>query len=260
MSNITKDTIGKRVKSLREKSGKSQEELSELLGFSSRSSLSQIETGERDLTSVELVKMTAIFGVPADYILSGKEITQEVEIEKPNNEAEERIAIPKLKKSKFKEVLLYLLEQVAGKPNIGETVLYKLLYFSDFNYYEKFEEQLTGAKYIKNHFGPTPVSFKSVVEEMIEKGEVSIDKNKFHGFDQTRYIALRKPDLRQINGAEKEVIDDVLCKLSDLSAKQISEFSHEDTPWKIAENGKPIDYEAVFYRSPAYSVREYEEL
>ena len=138
MSNITKNTIGKRVKSLREQSGKSQEELSELLGFSSRSSLSQIETGERDLTSVELSKLTAIFGVPADYILSGKEITQEVEIETPREELEERIAIPKLKKSKFKEVLLYLLEQVAGKPNIGETVLYKLLYFSDFNYYEKF--------------------------------------------------------------------------------------------------------------------------
>lgn len=260
MGEVTKNSIGERIKHLREQAGKSQEEISKLLGFSSRSSLSQIETGERDLTSIELSKLTAIFGVPADYVLSGNEITQEVEVEKSKNEPEERIAIPKLKKSKFKEVLLYLLEQVAGKPNIGETVLYKLLYFSDFNYYEKFEEQLTGAKYIKNHFGPTPVAFKGILEEMIKGGEVAIDKNKYHGYTQTRYLALRKPDLRQINGAEKEVIDDVLCKLSDLSAKQISEYSHEDTPWKIAEEGKPIDLEAVFYRSPAYSVREYEEL
>lgn len=260
MDKITKDTIGKRIKTLREQSGKSQEEVSELLRFSSRSSLSQIETGERDLTAIELLKLTAIFGVSTDQILSGQKDTQEFEAEQAKNEPEERIAVPKLKKSKFKEVLLYLLQQVAGKPNIGETVLYKLLYFSDFNYYEKFEEQLTGAKYIKNHFGPTPTPFKVVIEEMIKNGDLTVDKNNYHGFDQTRYLALRKPDLRQINGAEKAVIDDVLCKLSDLSAKQISEYSHEDTPWKVAENGQAIDYEAVFYRSPAYSVREYENL
>ena len=46
---------------------------------------------------------------------------------------------------KFKNIILYLLECCAGKPNVGETVLYKLLYFSDFNYYELYEEQLSGA-------------------------------------------------------------------------------------------------------------------
>ncbi|MDD4141558.1 MAG: hypothetical protein PHR20_02025 [Bacteroidales bacterium] len=33
-------------------------------------------------------------------------------------------------------VLLYILERCSGKTNVGKTVLYKLLYFSDFNYYE----------------------------------------------------------------------------------------------------------------------------
>ena len=60
---------------------------------------------------------------------------------------------------KFKEVLLYILEKVGSKPNVGMTVLYKLLYFIDFDYYEKFEEQLLGATYIKNHF-TNPVEFK----------------------------------------------------------------------------------------------------
>jgi len=31
------------------------------------------------------------------------------------------------------------------------TVLYKILYFIDFDYYEKYEEQLMGALYIKNN-------------------------------------------------------------------------------------------------------------
>ena len=34
-------------------------------------------------------------------------------------------------------------------PNIGEAVICKILYFIDFDYYEKYEEQLIGATYIK---------------------------------------------------------------------------------------------------------------
>ena len=52
------------------------------------------------------------------------------------------------------------------------TVLYKLLYFIDFDYYEKFEEQLVGATYIKNHFGPTPVEFKKIVDTIKLKREL----------------------------------------------------------------------------------------
>ena len=59
------------------------------------------------------------------------------------------------------------------------TVLYKLLYFIDFDYYEKFEEQLVGATYIKNHFGPTPVEFKKIVESMESKGELETVKSKY---------------------------------------------------------------------------------
>ncbi len=47
--------------------------------------------------------------------------------------------------------LLYVLNKVGCKYNVGETVLYKLLYFIDFDFYEKYEEQLIGATYVKNH-------------------------------------------------------------------------------------------------------------
>ncbi len=46
---------------------------------------------------------------------------------------------------KFKEVLLYILGKVGSLPNVGETVIYKLLYFIDFDYFEMYEEQLIGS-------------------------------------------------------------------------------------------------------------------
>ena len=84
-------------------------------------------------------------------------------------EREIRIDVPQKNLKKFKEVLLYILEKVGSKSNVGMTVLYKLLYFIDFDYYEKFEEQLIGATYIKNHFGPTPVEFKKLWNQWNQK-------------------------------------------------------------------------------------------
>jgi uncharacterized phage-associated protein len=56
-----------------------------------------------------------------------------------------------------------------------------------------------------------------------------------------------------------ELIEEVLCKLSDMNAIQISDYSHNDVPWLTTENEKEIEYESVFYRTAPYSVREYSD-
>jgi len=160
---------------------------------------------------------------------------------------------------KFKEVLLYILNKVGSKSNVGETVIYKLLYFIDFNFYEKYEEQLIGATYIKNNYGPTPVEFAKIVEEMKNEDEIEEVESKYFNYPQRKYLPLRKPNLKILKANEKEVIDDVLNNLSDMNASQISEYSHEDVPWLSTDEGEQIEYESVFYRNPPYSVREYSE-
>ena len=57
----------------------------------------------------------------------------------------------------------------AAKSNVGMTVLYKLLYFIDFDYYEKFEEQLIGATYIKNHLDRLRLSSKKLLNQWKKK-------------------------------------------------------------------------------------------
>lgn len=57
---------------------------------------------------------------------------------KQRQKQEIRVSVPQKKLDKFKEVLLYVLGKVGSKPNVGETVLCKLLYFIDFDYYEKY--------------------------------------------------------------------------------------------------------------------------
>jgi uncharacterized phage-associated protein len=144
---------------------------------------------------------------------------------------------------------------VGAKPNIGETVVYKLLYFIDFDYYEKYEEQLIGATYQRNRFGPTPMEFGTLVERMIDEKEIARIEKPYFTYRQKKYLPLREPDLTKLSASELELINDVLRKLSDMSATQISEYSHKDVPWLTTDDGEIIKYEAVFYRTPEYSVR-----
>ena len=142
---------------------------------------------------------------------------------------------------------------------MGETVLYKLLYFSDFNFYETYEEHLTGAQYRKLPYGPVPQNLDTLITDMMKKGQLQRIKTEYHGFPQTRYIPLKKADLTKMTAAEKDIIDRVIERFSDWSASAISDYSHKDMPWKATEEGDLIDYELAFYRESPFSVRTYVE-
>ena len=254
--------IGGRIKHLRINANLSQEDLARLLNIH-RISLSKIENGERNISAEELFKIAETFDTTTDNLLNLKQDIKIILEEKINSHSKEkalmRVSVPQKNIEKFKEVLLYILNKVGSKPNIGETVIYKLLYFIDFNFYEKYEEQLIGATYKKNNYGPTPIEFKKIVDQMAgEKALMRVD-DKYFQYPQTKYLPLRVPDLRKLQAHEVKVIDDVLDKLSDLNASEISKYSHNDVPWLTTDNGKIIDYEKVFYRTSPYSVRSYDE-
>ena len=251
--------IGQRTAELRKRAGISQQKLAEMLGVS-RTTITQIESGKRKVSADELARLSKIYNLSVDSLLSLREEPEVIFTGKQEEKKMEppiRINVPQRNLEKFKEVLLYILNEVGSKPNIGETVLYKLLYFTDFDFYEKYEEQLIGATYIKNHYGPTPVEFEKIVAEIMDKEIIKVE-SKYYDYPQRKYLPLRKADLSKLKANEIEVIDKVLDKLSDMNASQISEYSHNDVPWLTTEDNEVIEYESVFYRTPIYSVREYE--
>ncbi len=256
---LSKAEIGERIADLRKLKGLTQEDLAKSVKIS-RTSLTQIESGNRSVDILELSELSKVLRFSLDDFMS-EDFTPNHDItireEKKSKKQEERISIPKLEVNKFMNVFLYMLERCAGKPNIGETVLYKLLYFSDFNYYEIYEEHLTGATYRKLQYGPVPQKFDAIIQQMIEKKQIQRVKTTYHGLPQTRYLPLEKADLTILRASEKEVIDRVIEHMSDWSASAISTYSHNDMPWLASKEGEEISYELVFYREPPFSVRNY---
>jgi transcriptional regulator with XRE-family HTH domain len=256
---LSQKQIGQRITELRKKKGLSQEDLAKSIKIS-RPSLTQIELGNRSVDALELLQLSVVLGFSIDDFMSDDfTINDDVESkteENPKN-VDVRISVPSLNIDKFKNVLLYILEQCAGKPNVGETVLNKLLYFSDFNYYEIYEEHLTGANYRKLPYGPVPQKLDTIIGQMMEKGMIQRIKTQYFNKLQIRYIPLLKADLTELKASEKEVIDKVIEQLSDLSAAAISNYSHKDMPWLASKEGEEISYELVFYREAPFSVRNY---
>ena len=256
---LSQKQIGQRITELRKLKGLSQEDLAKSVKIS-RPSLAQIELGNRSVDILELQRLSMVLGFSLDDFMSKNfSVSQDIEAkaeEKPGK-TDERISVPTLQVNKFKNVLLYILERCAGKPNVGETVLYKLLYFSDFNYYELYEEHLTGAKYRKLPYGPVPQKLDTIIGQMMEKGMIQRIKTEYYDKMQTRYIPLVKADLTELKASEKEVIDKVIEQMSDWSASAISNYSHKDMPWLASKEGEEINYELAFYREAPFSVRNY---
>ncbi len=252
--------LAKFIQKQRTKRKLTQEYLASKLGMS-RPTYMHIERGKRELTISEAKKIAAIFDMQLNDFLKEREPKYAISIENKSPESSNDLQIRVAEKDveKFSQVLLYILNKVGGKPNVGETVLHKLLYFIDFDYYEKYEENLMGATYIKNYHGPTSVELGAMLQKMQEQGEIEAVKSQYFKYQQKKYLPRIRPNLDILSAREIEHIDDVLARLSDKNAAEIERYSHEDIPWQSAQDGKPLSYESVFYRNERYSVRNYDD-
>ena len=164
-----------------------------------------------------------------------------------------------LNKEVYKSALKYIISRCENKANVGKTVICKLLYFSDFNYYEIYETPLTCETYLKYERGPYPSHIDDVLDEMIEAGEVIRELKPYYNSTIYKYYLDKAPDLAILTTKMLSVINEVIDSLSGKSANEISEYSHGDMPWLAAGDNENLDYEFVFYRDDEYSVREYDE-
>ena len=251
--------------SLRKNADLSQDFMAKNLSMS-RATYIKLEKGLRSPTLKELEKIATILEVDLETLISKTEaslvdssLIDEMQKIPQLNKVKVDGAEIKLDETKLTSVLLYVLEKVGSRSNIGETVLYKLFYFIDFDYYEKFSQSITGLKYRHNYYGPTPSnSFRVLIKEMVQNKELQIVETVFHDRVQKKYLATVAPDLEVLNGQEIEHINEVLGRLGHKTAAEITDYAHQDTPWLVTEQGEEIDYRLSKYRTATTSV-VYEE-
>jgi hypothetical protein len=169
------------------------------------------------------------------------------------------IAADEFNKEKFKQIIHYIIACCGNNENVGKTVLYKLAYFSDFDYYELNESKMSGEAYRNIQRGPAPIHFEEVIRELETEGKVLESKRDYFNYGQFKYTSKVEPVVSLLSDKELNVINGVIKKHSCKSGSELSDLSHDDMPYKATKPSDIIDYELVFYRDEVTSVRVYEE-
>lgn len=150
-----------------------------------------------------------------------------------------------MKTEKFKNLVHYICSKVNDPSKLGSTKLNKILYYSDFIQFQKTGESITGEVYVKRQHGPVPYDILKVEKELISEDKlVKSDKEHF-GYIQKQYFSLKEPNLSSFNAEEISLVDELIDLITERSAAEISEVSHNHI-WEAAKNGQEIPYETAF--------------
>jgi len=159
-----------------------------------------------------------------------------------------------LHKKKYQNAILYFCQKLKGEVR-GKKKLAKLLYFVDFDLYEKTERSLTGDLYRALPMGPFPTGMESVTADMTKRGSLGIKQiAEREGYNATEvYTSMAEPDMSVFDDEEKKMLDRVIEKYGNLTGKQLEDITHAEAPYIGTKLQDEIPYELAFYRGTDFS-------
>ena len=156
--------------------------------------------------------------------------------------------MPKISEKKYKEVIFYLAQKLGGVIK-GKKKLAKLLYFVDFDFYEKFQKSLTGDIYKALPMGPFPITMEKVLTDMVDEKKITIKFEKEKAdYNPTEIYKVEKKMEVNFSKEEQRILDRVVLKYGHLSGKQLEDLSHAEAPYIGTAPNQEIAYELSFYR------------
>ena len=159
-----------------------------------------------------------------------------------------------LNRKKYQNAVLYFCRKLKGEVR-GKKKLAKLLYFADFDFYEKNQKSITGDDYIALPMGPVPSALEKITSEMVKRNMLGVDQvEEIKGYNPTEvYRCITEPDLSVFNDEERRMFDRIVVKYGHLNGKQLEELSHSEAPYVGTELKQRIPYELSFYRDTDFS-------
>jgi uncharacterized phage-associated protein len=149
---------------------------------------------------------------------------------------------------KLQQVVLLAAHRL-NNGSLGKTKLFKLLYYVDFDHFEKHGAPVTGDTYIRQDFGPVPEHGDLAIKQLADAEQLKIGQTNLGGFLQYTFEPLAKPDLTVFTAEEVATIDGVFSKWERHSASELVAATHGEAPWIGTRPGNPISYSLAYYRN-----------
>lgn len=223
----TQQNVVENIIKMRELSGYTQDDVAKALGLS-RQSWILVEKCDRDLSTEELDRLAALFGVSITDFFEN---------------------VPNL--DKFKQIYYACLKFAKNSHgNVSKTKLAKLLYLVDFTTYFNTLESMSGVRYRKMQYGPLADVFLDLTDDLVEGGKV-----KLTVLDEgAQMLSLKTKEAREdlLSAEELKTIKNICDLWKDKSTSEIVNFTHEQNPWKVCRMGEYIPYPLIIQEDPEH--------
>jgi uncharacterized phage-associated protein len=150
---------------------------------------------------------------------------------------------------KFTELILLVSERLRSDLSGGATKLNKVLFFAEFIHVRRTGQPISGAEFQKLDHGPAPRRLKPIRDLLVSNGEAEIVRELYLGYTMARLLPLRDANTSFFTRSEMESVEESLRDLEGLTAKQVSDLSHEEAGWRLVNSGDTIPYEAALVGS-----------
>lgn len=148
---------------------------------------------------------------------------------------------------RFKDLLLYVAQQLADDPTFGETKLNKVLFFADFEAFRLLGGPITGAEYQKNKFGPTARRYTVMRDELIRWEQLEVERRVV--VDHVQDVPTLKniePNIEQFSPDELAIVDRVIAEMRLYTNTEASDESHKRSAgWRARDFGETIPYSSA---------------
>ena len=158
-------------------------------------------------------------------------------------EVSDRTGFRRFDQKRFAAVVVWFCRRLGGA---WTTQINKLMFYADFLNFKTATVSLTGSTYRKIQRGPVPTDYGHMLEwmeaaELLVCDEVPYPKG-YTGYD---YQIGPKAESLEVELTEREqaVLERVADELGTLTAKAISERSHQEAAWRNTEDKKIISYQ-----------------
>jgi Protein of unknown function (DUF4065) len=153
---------------------------------------------------------------------------------------------PRFDPAKFNELIVYIATRLGPEAALGRVKLAKLLMQSDFGAYERRGQPITGATYEKWEHGHLPRELLLAQRDLEAREDIATEAVDYYGKKLTRISARRDPDLSGFSDEDLADIERAILRFGHESATYLSELSHLEVGWRLAEMKEAIPYNTVF--------------
>ena len=154
-----------------------------------------------------------------------------------------------INEKKYKNAILFFAKKTQNG-TLGKLKIKKLLYYLDFDFFEKYGKSVTGDEYLRFEHGPVPRMAEKILKQM-EGKEIKITRRKIkEGLNDQQHIeALKDFDLSVFSKEELVMLDDIASKWEKFTGTEMKMATHGEAPWISTEPDGVIDYNLAYYRN-----------